>query len=333
MSNTRAVKICLAASGGGHLRQLLDLQDYWEDKDFFFVTEETALATTLAEKWPVRFINHFAFGQAKLGAPLKMLTSGFNNFVTSWRIMREERPTHLISTGAGAVFFTVLLARMSGVKILVVESFARFDHPSLFFSLAAPLAQDIVVQAKPLLKFHPRAKLFDPLVVYGDERPPKRPLLFATVGATLPFDRMVKAVEAAKNAGAITEEVIIQTGVGGYVPKDLETHETLPFDMMQSLQSEADLVVCHGGTGSLITALRQGCKVVVMPRNPKHGEHYDNHQMDITAAFAARGLVSFAHGAEDLEQALAEARSRPVIFASTRQQPLIAYIKSLWGDL
>ena len=32
------IKICLAASAGGHLSQLLSLADCWAGKDIFFVT-------------------------------------------------------------------------------------------------------------------------------------------------------------------------------------------------------------------------------------------------------------------------------------------------------
>src|SRR3546814_13248667 len=67
--------------------------------------------------------------------------------------------------------------------------------------------------------------------------------------------------------------------------------DTLPFAKVQKLLHDADIVVCHGGTGSLITALRAGCRVIAMPRLSERGEHYDNHQSEITEAFVARGLI------------------------------------------
>ena len=59
-----------------------------------------------------------------------------------------------------------------------------------------------------------------------------------------------------KAEGVIDCEVILQTGVGvsarwGGDPR------TLPFEQIQSILKRASIVVCHGGTGSLITALRE----------------------------------------------------------------------------
>src|SRR3546814_21031373 len=65
-------KICLAGSGGGHVRQLLDLEPAWRGHDAFFVTEDTALGESLAEHYRCLFVPHVAMGQARLGAPFRM---------------------------------------------------------------------------------------------------------------------------------------------------------------------------------------------------------------------------------------------------------------------
>ena len=51
--------------------------------------------------------------------------------------------------------------------------------------------------------------------------------MFATVGATLPFDRLVTLVAQAKAEGLVPEKVLIQTGIGGARPADLEVVDTL----------------------------------------------------------------------------------------------------------
>jgi hypothetical protein len=48
LSPARSLKICLAASGGGHVRQLLDLSKAWAAYDHFHITEETALGRSIA---------------------------------------------------------------------------------------------------------------------------------------------------------------------------------------------------------------------------------------------------------------------------------------------
>lgn len=325
----RPLKLCLAASGGGHVRQLLDLAPVWSAHDYFFVTEDTALGVSLAEQHRTYFVPHVAIGQVRLGGPLRMLAGTIRSFFRSARIIWKERPDVVISTGAGAVFFALAWARLLGARTIVIESFARFDRPSIFSRIAKPWAHHLIVQSQALAAYYPTAKVFDPLRILQQEPPPKKPLLFATVGATLPFERLVDAVATLKARGDIPEDVVIQTGIGGDQPQGLTAVETLSFGEIQSLLRDASIVICHGGTGSLITALREGCRVIAMPRLMEKGEHYDNHQAEITNAFAARGLISLANSTEALARALVEARARKPVLATTDPAELIEYLRQV----
>ena len=117
--------------------------------------------------------------------------------------------------------------------------------------------------------------------------------------------------------------------MGGVSPKGLKTFETLPFDRMLSYLRDADIVICHGGTGSLITALREGCRTIVMPRLFEKGEHYDNHQAEITRVFADRGLVASANSLEELAAALKIVRARPPVSATTNPSKLMAHLNEI----
>jgi UDP-N-acetylglucosamine transferase subunit ALG13 len=325
----RRLRLALVASGGGHVRQLLDLEPVWRDHERFFLTEDTPLGRSIAERERTHFVAHFALGQARLGDPLKMLGAAARNAFASARVIFAERPDVLITTGAGASFFAVVCARLIGARVILVETFARFDRPSKFARWASPLAHETIVQSPALAPFMPGAAVFDPLRILDGPAPPKRPLLFATVGATLPFPRLVAAVAQLKASGDIFEDVLIQTGVGAAQPAGAPSVETLPFDELQAVLSQADIVVCHGGTGSLITALRHGCRVIVMPRQAALKEHYDNHQAEISRAFAARGMVTIANTPEELAQALKTARATPPICATTDPRALIEHLRGV----
>jgi len=317
-------RICLAASGGGHLRQLLDLEPAWGPFDHFFVTEDTALGRSLAHR--THFIAHLALGQGRLGKPLRMLAAAARNALASARIIVRERPDIVISTGAGSVFFTVLWARFFGARVVVIETFARFRGLSAFARATGPLAHYRIVQSPALAAVWPDAQVFDPLRVLETPAPTKEPLLFATVGATLPFPRLVDAVAALKLRGGIAEEVIIQRGVGAPAPSGIDSYETAPFPEMIATLRRARIVVCHGGTGSLITALREGCHVIAMPRRFADGEHYDNHQEEITAAFRERGLVQVANSQDELLKALRALEGRTPVVATSDYSDLIAHL-------
>ncbi len=288
---------------------------------------------TLPKTSRTYFVPHYAWGQAKLDAPLRMAGRAIVSFFRTAGIMLHERPGMIISTGAGAVYFPVIWARLLGARVVIIESFARFEKPSLFGRLAAPLAHDMIVQSQELAAYYPRARVFDPFRRLDTPAPAKSEVLFATVGATLPFDRLVQSVAQMNAEGLIPERIIVQTGEGGLRPKGLETHETLGFDEIQHLLTTASIVVCHGGTGSLITALRQGCHVIAMPRLPELGEHYDNHQSEITRAFADRGLISVAKSVDGLRTVLATVRTRPRLLATTDPQALMAHLNQLIAGL
>jgi UDP-N-acetylglucosamine transferase subunit ALG13 len=183
-----------------------------------------------------------------------------------------------------------------------------------------------------LQQFFPRALLFDPLRITDDPRPAKQRLLFATVGATLPFDRLIESVAELKRDGIIAERVVAQVGIGGIRPDNLECVETMSFDEIQATLRNADIVVSHGGTGSLITALRERCRTVVMPRLFELGEHYDNHQLEISEAFEKRSLVHTARDKEHLKQALTAVRETEPAGATTDPRALMDWLTQKLAD-
>lgn len=327
---TKRLKLCLAASGGGHVRQMLDMEPAWREHDYFFVTEDTALGRSLADKHPVRFVDHYALGQAQLGRGGAMVKGALSNAAKSLRIIAKERPDVVITTGAGAMYWSALAARALGAKLVLVETFARFDAPSKFARGIKPFATEVIVQS-PALKDHwPDTTLFDPFRRLEGTPPAKQPLLFATVGATLGFPRLVEAVVALKRSGRLPERVILQVGdtpVPDNMPDGVEVHRELPFDRVQAILQDAAFVVCHGGTGSLITAMRAGCRTVAMPRRFSLGEHYDDHQEEITAAFKARGLIEVALEGSELGARIDHLRDKPPVMATTDLTPLSDYLK------
>lgn len=330
------MKIMLAGSGGGHVRQLLDLQPVWEKYPRSFVTEDTALGRSLEKTEQVDFVSHYAVGQISLGRRTAFLRAGLTNLFQSLSIIRKRKPDVIITTGAGAMFWTALAGKLSGAKIVLIDSFARFDAPSKFARILRPFADQVIVQSAKLGERWPAAHVFDPLKILEGSVPPKEDLLFATVGATLAFPRLVETVLAAKASGSLPERVILQVGEGGVpptLPPGVEVHESLPFDEIQRILSTARFVVTHGGTGSLITALRAGCRVIAMPRRFSLGEHYDDHQEEITQAFYARGLIELADAPGELLEKIELWRSRTPLMATTDPAELTRYLQNkleLW---
>ncbi|MHC4217796.1 MAG: glycosyltransferase [Planctomycetota bacterium] len=128
-------------------------------------------------------------------------------------------------------------------------------------------------------------------------------MIFVTVGAQMPFDRLVRTVDtwAASRTGT---EVFAQIGDARWRPGHMEWTPLLnPGDFRQRLY-EADAVVTHAGMGTILTALEFGKPVVVMPRRGELLETRNDHQLATAAAFAKAGLVSVAWNERQLPEVL-----------------------------
>ena len=319
-------RLCLAASGGGHIRQLLDLEPMWSKYDCFFITEDTALGRSIAKDHECYFVPHMALGQARLGSPLKMMGAALQSLPRSAQIIAKKRPDFFITTGAGSMVFAMAWAKLFGAQTALVDSFARFEKPSAFAKLASPLANVKIAQSVKSAKNWQGSKVFEPFKVLDQPRPDKESLLFATVGATLPFERLTKLVADAHAEGLLPDRVVIQVGEGGTLYEGLNCVESLDYDELKELVRRADYVVCHGGTGSLITALRQGCRVIAVPRRFELGEHYDNHQAEITQAFADRGLIEIADDNDGFAAALNALGKKEPVCGTTDPSELIEFL-------
>lgn len=331
----RKLKVCLAASGGGHLHEMLDLRPFWEPHDRFFVTEPTPIARSLATSERVHSVPEIAIGHFRHRPFPSVLRTTFRNIGAAWRAVRKERPDLVISTGAGAVFFVVLFAKLHGAKYVHIEAFCRFETPTIFGRLIHRFADAAFVQSKQLAGIWPGVELFDPFVRLPASTSPKEDLAVVTVGTVLPFDRLVNAVAALSPGEGRPSRIVAQVGEGGAQPVGMEIRENIEFEEMKGLLERAKVVFCHGGNGSLMTALQAGCRIVAMPRRGDLGEHWDDHQGEILRAFAARGLIEVAEDSGDLPAALGRALAKRAPRARNDHSALITRLRSLtrqWFD-
>jgi UDP-N-acetylglucosamine transferase subunit ALG13 len=128
-------------------------------------------------------------------------------------------------------------------------------------------------------------------------------VIFVTVGAQMPFDRLVRSVDqwAAIRGG---NDVFAQIGETRWRPGHMRWTSVLrPTDFRHRLY-EADAVVTHAGMGTILTALEFGKPVVVMPRRGDLLETRNDHQLSTAAAFADAGLVSVAWNEKQLPDVL-----------------------------
>jgi UDP-N-acetylglucosamine transferase subunit ALG13 len=120
-------------------------------------------------------------------------------------------------------------------------------------------------------------------------------LIFVTVGEQMPFDRLVRAVDAwAGRAGR--GDVFAQVGSGAYRPQFIEAVPSLEPSAYRAKLEAASVVIAHAGMGTIISAAQRGVPLIVMPRRSHLQETRNDHQRATAEHFGQRGL---AHVAQD----------------------------------
>lgn len=142
------VKICFAASSGGHSTEIMRLKKLIDGYDHFFITETTPGKNESDKVYYLRQVNR---------REIKSLLYFVYLFFLSWRIISKEKPTHIISTGAMCTFPVCLIGKLRGIKIIYIESFARVYSLSRTGRLVYSFADIFVVQWKELLVNFPKA--------------------------------------------------------------------------------------------------------------------------------------------------------------------------------
>ena len=118
--------------------------------------------------------------------------------------------------------------------------------------------------------------------------------IFVTVGAQIPFDRLVHAVDAWAHARGREADVLAQIGPSDAPPAHVAHVRFLEPAAFDRAYEEAELVVAHAGTGSILAALERGRPIVVMPRRAALRETRNDHQVATARAFASLGRIPVA---------------------------------------
>ena len=116
------------------------------------------------------------------------------------------------------------------------------------------------------------------------------------------FKRLLKELDRLKANKVIKEEIIVQAGYTKYESKNLEIFDFIDKDKLDEYQAKADLIITHGGVGSIISSIKNGKKVIAVPRLKEYSEHVNNHQKDIVESFSEQGYILGVNDIKELEK-------------------------------
>lgn len=152
-------------------------------------------------------------------------------------------------------------------------------------------------------------------------------MILVTLGTQKqPFTRLLDCIENSN----INDEIIVQAGHTNYSSSKMKILDFIDYDKMAELEEKADIIITHGGTGSVVGPLKKGKKVIACARLQKYGEHVDNHQQELVSIFSEQGYILELKDGDNLNKVINEAKEfTPNIYKSNT----VNFIKKLKGKI
>ena len=131
------------------------------------------------------------------------------------------------------------------------------------------------------------------------------------------FPRLLKAVDKEIERGTIKDRVVVQAGQTKYESDNMEIFDLLPAPEFEKLIDEADIIITHGGVGSILSAIKKNKKIIAAARLEKYKEHHNDHQKQIIKEFSKQGYLLELEDFNDLGKIIKKIRNfKPKTFVS-----------------
>lgn len=276
----------LVAMAGGHLTQLVTLLDRLplDGRTALWVTVDTAQSRSLLAGREVLYVPY---------AQPKDARAGLAHARAAGRLLGGRDFSVVVSTGSALAVPFLAAAVLRGIPCHFIDSATRVQGPSLTGRLVRRLpGVHLYAQyrswAAPPWRYG--GSVFDGYQAVGSEAAPRLRRAVVTLGSAegYGFRRLVSRLAAVVPRGC---EVLWQTGATDVGGLGLQARPSVAEAELRSAVAGSDVVVAHAGVGAALTALQEGRCPVLVPRLARHGEHVDDHQREIAADLAARGLA------------------------------------------
>ena len=132
------------------------------------------------------------------------------------------------------------------------------------------------------------------------------------------FYRILEALENKLDKHLIDDEVVVQAGCSAdFKSKHMKIFDLIPMDEFDEMIKKCDLLIAHGGVGSIITGLKNNKKVIAAARLSKYNEHVNDHQLQIIDNFSREGYILKLDNFDDIDKLIKESsKFKPKMFKS-----------------
>lgn len=131
-------------------------------------------------------------------------------------------------------------------------------------------------------------------------------MIFVSVGSDkmYGFLRLVKEMD--EIAGLINEEVIMQIACTKYMPKNAKFFSYLPYEKYVDYLQKAKLIIAHCSAGAVLRARELLKPLIVVPRQTKYKEHFDDHQLEFARAIESEYIpnITVVYEPDNLQEVI-----------------------------
>lgn len=121
------------------------------------------------------------------------------------------------------------------------------------------------------------------------------------------FVRLLEEVDKQINVGNIKDEVVVQAGCTKYASSNMTIVDLMSMREFSGYIKKCDLLICHGGVGTILDGLKNNKKIIAFPRLSKYGEHVNDHQVEIINEFYNSGYI-LTGDVDDLDKLLIKSK-------------------------
>lgn len=153
--NHNEKKILFVCSAGGHLAQILELEDLRNKFNYLIVTEDLEVTRSLKGIYNMRYLKPDTKGRS-----FQFWINFFINFFISLKILISFKPDIVITTGSHTAVPMCMLGKLLRKKVIWILSYARINSKAKSANLVYPFADLFIVQWESAKKLYPKAKYF-----------------------------------------------------------------------------------------------------------------------------------------------------------------------------
>lgn len=143
------LRICLIASAGGHLTQLLKLANSWQKYETVYISTVDAVKKTLQD-----YGRTYIIGECNREHPFKVVSV----LMRGVKVVLRERPDVVISTGAAAGCMICSLGKIIGAKVIWIDSITNVERISLSGRMVRYISDIFLVQWPDLARKYKNVK-------------------------------------------------------------------------------------------------------------------------------------------------------------------------------